>query len=421
MTDAALIPAAMATNGDDQPAKRVLILVENLPVPFDRRVWQEATTLRQAGYAVTVICPKGRGHDADEEEIDGVRIYRHALPAEARGALGYVTEYTAALLHQTRLTFKVWRRHGFDVIQACNPPDLMALIALPYKLLFGVRFVFDHHDLAPELFEVKFGRRGLLHRALRLAERATFRLADASIATNETFRDIAVGRGGMNPERVRIVRSYPNLRRFRRMHPEPGLKAAGETLIGYVGVIGEQDGVDLLVQAMAILVCDLGRRDLRCLIVGDGPALAPAQTLARRLGVEEHIRFTGYLSGDALLTHLSAMDVGVIPDPSNPFNDKLSMNKVFEYMALGIPFVQFDLPQAAREAGDAALVAKGAGPGALADALARLADDPEARARMAARGAERAAREFTWESQVPALLEAYALALQTGPAMSRSR
>jgi glycosyltransferase involved in cell wall biosynthesis len=203
--------------------------------------------------------------------------------------------------------------------------------------------------------------------------------------------------------------------------PAPGLKTADETLIGYVGVIGEQDGVDLLVRAMAALVRDRGRRDLRCLIIGDGPALAPCQALAEELGVADHVRFTGYLSGETLLAHLCAIDVGVIPDPSNPFNDKLSMNKVFEYMALGIPFAQFDLPQAAREAGDAALIAKGPGPEALADALAALADDPEGRARMAARGAERAAREFTWESQVPALLEAYDVALGPAPAVSRSR
>jgi glycosyltransferase involved in cell wall biosynthesis len=179
--------------------------------------------------------------------------------------------------------------------------------------------------------------------------------------------------------------------------------------------------VNLLVRAMAALVRDRGRRDLRCLIIGDGPALAPCQALAEELGVADHVRFTGYLLGEALLAHLCAIDVGVIPDPSNPFNDKLSMNKVFEYMALGIPFAQFDLPQAAREAGDAALIAKGPGPEALADALAALADDPEGRARMAARGAERAAREFTWESQVPALLEAYDVALGPAPAVSRSR
>lgn len=398
------------------PGRRALILVENLPVPFDRRVWQEATTLRRAGWTVSVICPKGRGYDAAEETLDGVHIFRHALPLEARGAFGYLREYAAALLAQARLARRVRRRHGFDVIQACNPPDLMFLTALPYRLTGRARFLFDHHDLSPELFEVKFGRRGLLHWVMRMAERATFALADASIATNETFRDIAVTRGGMAPERVRIVRSYPDLSRFRRVAPQPGLKGEGRLLIGYVGIIGGQDGVDVLVEAMAALAAR-GRDDLECLVIGDGPALAGCRRLARTLGVADRVRFAGYLSGEPLLAHLCAIDIGVIPDPSNPFNDKLSMNKVFEYMALGVPFAMFDLPQARREAGAAALVAQGPGPEALADALEALADDPAARARMAAEGRERAARDFDWKTQEPALLAAYETAL--GPVGAR--
>lgn len=395
-----------------QPA--ALILIENLPAPFDRRVWQEAQTLRRAGWTVSIVCPKGRGHDAAEETIDGVVIYRYALPFEAEGALGYMLEYGAALWGQARLTLKVWRTRGFDVIQACNPPDLMFLTALPYKLFCGTRFIFDHHDLCPELFEVKFGRRGLMRRVMLLLERLTFSMADTSIATNETFRDIAVTRGRMRPERVRIVRSYPNLARFRRVAPSPGLKDAGETLIGYVGIIGEQDGLELLVRAMALLRGPMSRRDLRCLIVGDGPALAACSALAEELGVADGVVFAGYLSGETLLAHLSAMDIGVIPDPSNAFNDKLSMNKVFEYMALGLPFVMFDLTQARREAGDAAVIAGGSTPEALAETIAALADDHERRATMAERGRARAAREFTWESQEGPLLEAYDLALQAG-------
>ncbi len=397
--------------------RSALILVENLPVPFDRRVWQEAATLRRAGWTVSVICPKGRGWTADEETIDGVHIFRHALPFEAEGALGYLREYASALWMQARLARRVRRRHGFDVIHACNPPDLMALTALPYRLFGGVRFLFDHHDLAPELFEAKFGRRGLLYWACRAAERLTFALADASIATNETFRDIAIARGGMAPERVRIVRSYPDLARFRRVVPAPGLNAPGETLVGYVGGTGNQDGVDLLERAVAALAAR-GRDDVRALIIGDGPALEGCRALAEELGVAERTRFTGYLSGDPLLAHLSAVDVGVIPDPSNPFNDKLSMNKVFEYMALGLPFAMYDLPQARREAGDAALVVETPGGEALADRIAARIDAPERRARMREAGLARALRDFTWESQEPALLEAYAIAL--GAAAGRS-
>ena len=387
--------------------RRVLILVENLPVPFDRRVWQEATTLSAAGYQVSVICPKGRGHEAAEEMIDGIRILRHGLPLEARGLTGYLLEYGAALFHQTRLALRVWRSGGVDVVQACNPPDLLFLVALPFKLFGGARFIFDHHDLVPELFETKFGRRGMLRRLVVAAERMTFSLADVSIATNETFRDIAVARGGMDPDRVRIVRSYPDLSRFERREPQTGLKAEGETLVGYVGVIGEQDGAELLVGAMAELVLARGRRDLRCVIIGDGPALAGCRAMAERLGLDDHVRFAGYLSGERLLAHLSAVDIGVIPDPSNPFNDKLSMNKVFEYMALGLPFVQYDLAQARREAGEAALIVEGDGPVALADGIVALADDRERRARMSAYGLRHARKTFTWESQTSALLDAY--------------
>jgi glycosyltransferase involved in cell wall biosynthesis len=391
--------------------RRILILVENLPVPFDRRVWQEATALAAAGYEVTVICPKGRGFDSAEETRDGVRIFRHSLPLEAKGATGYLLEYGAALLLQSRLAFRVWRRGGFDVIQACNPPDLLFLVALPYRLFCGVRFIFDHHDLAPELFEVKFGRRGVLHWLMRLAERATFAMADVSIATNETFRDIAIRRGGMDPSRVRIVRSYPNLGRFRRVAPQPDLKASNELLVGYVGVIGGQDGVDILVRAMAHLVHGMGRRDARLLIVGDGPALQACRALAEELELGDRALFTGFLSGEKLLAHLSAIDVGVIPDPPNVFNDKLSMNKVFEYMALGLPFVQFDLAQAAREAGEAAHVVSGGDPESLAHGIAALLDDPARRAQMGAAGHERAVRDFDWSTQTPALIEAYEIAL----------
>jgi glycosyltransferase involved in cell wall biosynthesis len=402
-----------AANGEAAPGNRgkILILVENLPVPFDRRVWQEATSLRRAGYVVSVICPKGKGWDAAEETIEGVHIFRHDLPFEAEGALGYLREYGSALFHQARLALRVRRRIGFDVIQACNPPDLLFLTALPYRLLFGTRFIFDHHDLSPELFETKFGRGGMLHKLVSLAEKMTFRMADVSIATNETFRDIAISRGGMSPDKVRIVRSYPNLARFRRVPPQPGLKTDGELLIGYVGIIGNQDGVDILVRAMAELVVARGRRDLRCMIIGDGPALAEAKALAVELGVAEWVRFAGYMTGEPLLAHLSAIDIGVIPDPPNAFNDKLSMNKVFEYMALGLPFVQFDLAQARREAGEASLVAQEGEPASLADAIATLAADPDRRARMSAYGAAHAAEAFSWEGQEPELLAAYEIAL----------
>ncbi len=387
--------------------KNVLIIVENLPVPFDRRVWQEATTLKEAGYGVSVICPKGKGHTQSHEVIDGINVYRHNLPFEAAGGFGYLVEYSCALFWQFTLSFKVLIKHGFDVIQACNPPDLIYLVAAFYKSVLGKRFIFDQHDLNPELYELKFGKRGLFHSLLCHFERRTFRWADASIATNQTFKKIAMERGGMAPDRVWIVKSYPDLKRFRRVAPNPDLHGKFKALVGYVGIIANQDGVDLLVRAMAEIVKS-GRTDLGCVIIGDGPALQDLKDLARDLKVEAFVNFTGYLKGETLLAHLSAIDVGVIPDPSNSCNDKLSMNKVFEYMALGIPFVQFDLPQSRSEAREAAWVATACTPEALAHSIAKLADDPDARKRMSAFGRETAEREFQWENQKRALLDAYA-------------
>lgn len=387
-------------------SRHVLILVENLPVPFDRRVWQEALALRQAGHVVSVICPKGKGYTADYEVHEGVHIYRHEL-VEATSARGYPAEYLAALFHQLRLSLRVRRRQRIDVIQACNPPDLMFLVALFHRLLFGTRFLFDHHDLSPELYLSRFGRRDLLFSILALLERQTFRLADASVATNETFRDIALERGQMPPGRVFVVKSYPDPAKTRRLPPEPSLHRPGTCLVGYVGIMGLQDGVDTLIRAMDHIVYARGRSDIRAILIGDGPEYGRLRELANTLRLGEAVQFTGYLTGPSLMSHLSAVDIGVIPDPPNGCNEKLSMNKVFEYMMLGIPFVQFDLQQARREAGGAALVASGHSASALADSIIALADDQVRRQQMAETARGIAAREFLWSTEAARYLAAF--------------
>ena len=378
--------------------RHVLILVENLPVPFDRRVWQEAQALRQDGHSVSVICPKGKGHTAAYEVLEGVHIYRHAL-VEATSARGYPAEYLTALAHQLRLSLRVKRRQRIDVIQACNPPDLLFLVALFHRVLFGTRFLFDHHDLSPELYLSRFGRADLLYLVLRFLERLTFRLADASIATNETFKQIAVERGQMAPERVFVVKSYPDPVKLQRQPPEPALMARGKFLVGYVGIMGQQDGVETLIRAMDEIVYGRGRSDIYAVLIGDGPEYQRLQELTRTLRLDHALHFTGYLSGPALLRNLSAIDLGVIPDPPNGCNEKLSMNKVFEYMMLGIPFVQFDLGQARREAGAAALVAASHSASALADVIIQLADQPEQRRQMAETAQKIARRDFQWSTE----------------------
>lgn len=390
----------------------VLIIVENLPVPLDRRVWQQATALRDAGYRVSVICPKTMAFPRSYERLEGIHVFRHPLPVEGRGLAGYALEYSAALFWEFVLSIKAYLKVGFDVVQACNPPDLLFLVGAFWKNLFGKGLVFDHHDITPELFEAKFGRRGALHRLLLRLERATFHTADVSIATNATFKDIAVGRGGMEPERVFVVRSTPDLTRFKRTEPNLSLRNGRRYLAGYVGVMGAQDGVHHLLQAMAELVHDEGRHDIQCAIVGDGTEIGNLVRLSRALGIEDYVTFTGFLSGEALLGALSAFDIGVIPDPKNAYNDSISMNKVFEYMSLGIPFVQFDLAEARRVAGNAACYAHGNCPRALARQMAMLLDDEALRRSLSQAGLDRARAALGWECDRAQLLEAYELALR---------
>jgi glycosyltransferase involved in cell wall biosynthesis len=393
---------------DPNNKRSILIIVENLPVPFDRRVWQEAQALREAGYGVIVICPKGKGHTLPYEELLGIHIYRHPLPVEASNAGGYLVEYSIALFWEMWLAIKVLRRHGFDVIQACNPPDLIFLIGGFFKFGFGKKFVFDQHDLNPELYEVKFGKRsGLFYLLLCLFEKLTFKCADASIATNETFKRIAVERGRMPPEKVAIVKSYPDLAKFKPVVPSPALRSGFRYMIGYVGIMGNQDGVDILVRAVEFMVHVMKRVDIGCIIIGSGSELENLKALAFECQVSDHVRFTGYLTGTELLTHLCTLDIGVIPDPPNACNDKLSMNKVFEYMALGLPFVQFDLKQSRLEAGEAGFVAKEPTAQGLAHAMVELLENPALRERMKTTGQRKAKQEFSWEEERIKLIRLY--------------
>jgi glycosyltransferase involved in cell wall biosynthesis len=291
-----------------------VIVVENLPVPFDRRVWQEAQALVRAGWTVSVICPASPAFSNRFEIIDDIAIYRHPLPPEGRGALAYFREYSTALFHEFRLLLKAHRERGFSIIQACNPPDLIFLVAAPFKLI-GKKFIFDQHDVGPELFIVKYGRKGFLYRALTVFERMSYAMADFVITANASFKDLAVSRSGKAPSLVEVVYGVPDRKRIHRVAPEPGLDGGRRFVLGYLGVINEQDGVDHFVRAVADLVKVKGFRDFSAVVVGSGPALDSVRALAVSLGVEDFIRFTGYLSGERLLAHISAFDIGVIPDP----------------------------------------------------------------------------------------------------------
>ncbi|MFD0934210.1 glycosyltransferase family 4 protein, partial [Methylobacterium trifolii] len=400
----------MASSGS--PVNKVLIIVENLPVPFDRRVWSEATALRRAGYEVSVICPKGRDAETAYEVIDGVHIYRHPLPHEGHGALGYLVEYSAALFWEFVLSLKVLRERGFDVIHACNPPDLIFLVGGFYKYLFGKKFVFDHHDINPELYEAKFGRRDWGWRLMLLVEKLTFKVADISLATNGSYRQIAIERGGMAPERVHIVRSGPNLSRIKEPPADPAWRRGRRFLVGYVGVIGQQEGLDLLLDAVSHVVSRRGRTDVQFVVVGGGPALAEIEAACAAAGLSEYVTFTGRVPDETLFSALSSADVCVNPDRPNAMNDKSTMNKIMEYMALGKPIVQFDLTEGRFSAEGASLYAQNTVPADFGDKILELLDDPERRARMGAVGRARVRDTLAWQYEEPKLLAAYARLLQ---------
>ena len=388
--------------------RRILIVIENLPAPFDRRVWQEARALRDAGYQVVILCPQMKGYNAKHELLEGIDIYRHPLPLEARGALGYLLEYGAALFWEAVMMWRIYFRHGFDAIHACNPPDLIFLNAIVFKALFRVRFLFDHHDINPELFEVKFGARGLLYRLIVLAERLTFRCADVSIATNESYREIAIRRGGMAPDRVFVVRSGPDLERLVVKPPVPELRRGRRFLVGYVGVMGKQEGLQYLLEAARIIAIELGRKDVQFILVGGGPELAAMKQVARDLGVDDCVTFTGRVPDAELLDALNTADVCVNPDEHNAMNDKSTMNKIMEYMALGKPIVQFDLTEGRISAQQASLYAKPNDARDLAEKILALLDDPERREQMGRFGRRRVEQELAWPHEVPKLLAAYA-------------
>ena len=387
--------------------RRVLILVENLPSPFDRRVWQEATTLFANGYEVSIICPTGKGYEKKYEAVDGIHIYRYHLPLEAEGASGYLIEYSLALFHTFRLAWKVWFARGFDAIHACNPPDLLFLIGGFFKLLMRKKFLFDHHDINPELYEAKFGRRDFFYKLMVLLERWSFKTADVSIATNESYKRIAIERGGMDKDKVYVVRSGPKLDRLQILPAKEELKKGRKYLVGYVGVMGAQEGIEYLLQAARYIVKDLGRQDVHFGLVGGGTSLEEMKKMARYLDIGEFVTFTGRVSDQELIEMLNTADVCVNPDVANEMNDKSTMNKIMEYMALAKPIVQFDLTEGRVSAQGASLYANKNDAIDMAKKIVELLDDPARRKFMGEFGRHRVVNELEWEFEAPKLLAAY--------------
>ena len=365
--------------------------------------------MRDAGYEVVVICPQMRGYEQAEENLEGIQIYRHWIAEEAGGFWGFLREYASALWGETRLAWKAWRRHRFKLIHLCNPPDLLFLVAAPYRLM-GVKVLYDVHDVWPEMFEAKFGKRGLFYWLVRLAERCTFACADVVSATNESVREIAIQRGGKTPDKVYVVRTAPKIAALEGP-VDPALRKGKQFLVGYVGVMGDADGVHYLLEAAAHWVYRMGRRDTQFLLMGSGPEHARLVEQRDRLGLADYVDLPGRVSNEFLFTALRTMDVGVSCDPMNPYNDHCTMNKVLEYMVFSKAQVMFDLKEGRASAGEAALYVGENSAVRLAEATARLLDDPEARARMGRIGSERIRDQLGWERSVAQLLRAYRVAL----------
>ncbi|MBE8969568.1 glycosyltransferase family 4 protein [Nostocales cyanobacterium LEGE 12452] len=387
--------------------KKVLIIVENLPVPFDRRVWMEATTLQKAGYEVSVISPTGNGFDKDYEIIEQIHIYRHPLPPEESSVIGYLREYSWAINWQFRLAQRVWRERGFDVIHICNPPDLLFLVAAWFKLFHGISIIFDHHDLSPEMYEAKYRRRDIFYHGLRWAERLTYATADMVISTNESHREVALKRGHKKPEKVFVVRSAPDLSRFRRMPPNPNYRRGRNYLIGYMGVMGEPEGIDYLLRMVYYIVHEKTRSDIHFMLIGSGPMAEKLKDLSKELKVNEFVEFTGFKQGEELLERLSSCDVCVEPSPTSAYNENCTMNKILEYMAMGKAIVQFDLREGRRSAQEASLYAKPNDEVEFAEKILELLDSPERREKIGAEGRRRMEEILEWQYQAPKLLDAY--------------
>lgn len=388
-----------------QNSGKILIIVENLPVPFDTRVWQEATTLAANGYIVSVISPKGKSYTKDREVLQGVNIFRHDAPPEGNNAIGYFREYSWTLKEELRLAKLIYKEIGFDVIQGCNPPDDIYMVAKHFKK-YGVKYVFDHHDICPELYEAKFGKTGgIFYKGLCYLERKTYKNCTFAFVTNESYKKIAIERGHMDPNKVIILRSGPRLERMKIQPACEEIKRGFKYMVGYVGVIGQQEGIEYMLEAAKYIK----ERDNNVFwgIVGGGPHLDALKSKAHDMGLDTCVEFTGRVSDEDMLKYLNTADVCVNSDEYNSMNDKSTMNKIMEYMSLAKPIVQFDLTEGRYSAQEASVYAKPNDSEDMAKKIIGLLEDPEKRKKMGEFGHNRVVNELAWDHTSKSLLDGY--------------
>jgi glycosyltransferase involved in cell wall biosynthesis len=400
--------------------QHILIIVQNLPVPFDRRVWLECRALTEAGYEVSVVCPKGPG-DPDRQVIDGVEIYKYRPYPGGAGKVGFLLEYVYSFLATAWLVSKVWHRKRFDALQACNPPDIFWPLGLVFGILGRSRFVFDHHDLCPELYESRFpdGSR-VPYWGLRALERCTFATARHVVSTNESYREKALGRGRKRPEDVTVVRTGPDADRLRARDAEPTLRRGRKFLAAYIGVMGPQDGVDLILRAADEIVNTLGRTDIAFTLIGSGDCYEDLIELRDQLGLGGDVEFTGRAPDELVARILSTADIGLSPDPKNPLNDVSTMNKTMEYMAFGLPTVAFDLRETRVSAEGAAVYATPNEVDDYARKIVELIDDESRRKEMSVLARARIEDELAWKHQRDAYVGVYDDLLRNGPGTAGS-
>ena len=393
---------------------RILIIVQNLPVPFDRRVWLECQALVSAGHQVVVVCPKGDG-DPDYEVIDTVQIYKYRPYAPGGSKLGFVSEYVYSFLATAWLMLRARRSGRFAIMQACNPPDIFWPLAMAFRAIDGTVFVFDHHDLCPELYQSRFPDGPQLpYRALRALERRTHRTARHVIATNDSYRDIAIRRSGKSPADVTVVRTGPDSQRLIRGEAQPELRRGHRYLAVYIGVMGPQDGVDIVVRAADVIVHELGRDDIAFTLIGKGDCFDELVALRDQLGLGGHVEFTGRAPDSQVAAIMSSADAGLCPDPKNPLNDVSTMNKTMEYMAYELPVVAFDLRETRVSAGDAAVYVTPNDVREYAKAIVDLIDDEPRRVKLGKTGRLRVEQELDWSHQRRAYLDVYQRLLSDG-------
>jgi glycosyltransferase involved in cell wall biosynthesis len=387
--------------------RRVLFIVENLPVPFDTRPWLEAQALKEVGLDVAIICPRGKGYEAPYELLKGIHVYRHPFPIEAGRAVEYLLEYGLALFWELVYSLKIFHKMRFEVIHVANPPDLLCLIGLLYKWR-GVRLVFDQHDICPEVMEAKFGRKGFLYKVLLWWERVSYRVSDLVIATNESYRDLAIERGKVAPNKIGVVRTGPDLSRIPlEINKDDSLKRGKRFMVGYVGVIEKQEGLDYLVQVVQEIVQGFQRRDILFMIVGGGTYVPFIQELVKQAGLEEYFHFTGRVSDEFLFRCLGNCDVCVNPDLFNEASNRSTMRKIMEYMALGKPIVQTEVIEGRYTAQGASLYARPHDSRDFAEKILFLLDHPEEARGMGLIGKNRINETLHWGVQKQNLIAAY--------------